>query len=115
MSVEIEAETKVVPLGRIDYDAVRFFKVRGVFDKARWVLGENPQQAFGFIPLWVCSKERVVGVALRDDRSNKGNLYGLGKFIFEKHRYNIEYQVSPKNEVQKAIDFHFPEKIPKVG
>ena len=108
-------KNKVVPLGRLDSEALVFVKHGSKKNKGMWVLGENLCQAFGFIPKWVCHENKVVGVAVREDRGNKGNLFGLCKFIYEKHGYKVEYQVSPKDDVQKAIDLYFSEYIPKSG
>jgi hypothetical protein len=104
---------KVVPLGNLDREALAFFKNGVLSSRGMWVLGENLCQAFGFVPKWICPVSKTVGVAVREDCSNKGNIFGLCQFIYSKHRYKVEYQISPVEEVQKAIDFYFPEEIPK--
>lgn len=115
MSSEITGKIGVVPLGRIDFEAIRFFKVKNMIDEFNWIGRENPNQALGFIPKWICYNEKTMGIAVRDDLTDLKHIWNLAEFIQEKHGFNIEYQISPAEEVVKAIEKHFPDKMPRTG
>lgn len=110
---EINGIVGVIPLGKIDKEAVRFFRVSHVKHDVRWIGKENPHQFFGFIPKWINHDRKIVGIAIRDDACELKHIWNIAGFIEDNYGYDVEYQCSPAEEVVKEIERHFPERVPR--